>query len=96
MCVSRCSIAIDYCYLDGSWKTKAEPILAAWGITTDGAAVFHGLSPGTSESTDAWRDFVADLKERGLAEPLLVISGGGKGLFAAIEAEFNKSLVSRR
>jgi putative transposase len=93
-------VKIDYCYLDGSYfkfhpKAKAEPVLAAWGITTDGAAVFLGLAPGASESTDAWRAFLADLKDRGLAEPLLVVSDGGKGLLAAVELEFNKSLVQR-
>lgn len=93
-------IKIDYLYLDGSYfkfhqKAKAEPVLAAWGITTDGAAVFLGLAPGASESTDAWRGFLADLKERGLGAPLLVISDGGKGLLAAVELELNSSLVQR-
>ena len=93
-------VRIDYCYLDGSYfkfhpKAKAEPILAAWGITTDGAAVFLGLAPGASESTDAWRAFLSDLKDRGLAEPLLVVSDGGKGLLGAIELEFTQSLVQR-
>ena len=87
-------VKIDYLYLDGSFfkmhqKAKAEPVLAAWGIDTDGHAVFLGLAPGSSESTDAWRCFLSDLKDRGLRSPLLVISDGGKGLFAAIEAEFN-------
>ncbi len=42
---------VDYLYLDGSFfkmhpKAKAEPVLAAWGIDTDGHAVFLGLGPG--------------------------------------------------
>jgi len=93
-------VKIDYLYLDGSYfkmhqKAKAEPVLAAWGIDTDGRAVFLGLAPGSSESTDAWRSFLSDLKDRGLSHPLLVISDGGKGLLSAIEAEFNASLVQR-
>jgi putative transposase len=39
----------------------AEPVLAAWGIDTDGKPVFVGLAPASSESTDAWDDFLADL-----------------------------------
>jgi transposase-like protein len=81
---------IDYLYLDGSFskmhpKAKAEPVLVAWGIDTDGKPVFLGLAPGASESTDAWRALLEDLTDRGLDAPLLVISDGGKGLCTAIE-----------
>ena len=40
-------------------------MLAAWGITTEGKPVFLGLAPGASESTDAWSDFLEELKDRG-------------------------------
>jgi putative transposase len=51
---------LDYLYLDGSFfkmhpKTRAEPVLVAWGVDTDGRPVFLGLAPGAAESTDAWR-----------------------------------------
>jgi putative transposase len=91
---------IDYLYLDGSFfklhpKARAEPVLAAWGIDTDGHAVFLGLGPGAAESTDAWRGFLQDLTDRGLGAPLLVISDGGKGLCAAIEWGLPNSLHQR-
>ena len=91
---------IDYLYLDGSFfkmhpKARAEPVLAAWGIDTDGHAVFLGLGPGATESTDAWRGFLEDLTDRGLGAPLLVISDGGKGLCAAIEWGLPNSLHQR-
>jgi transposase-like protein len=91
---------IDYLFLDGSFfkmhpKARAEPVLAAWGIDTDGHAVFLGLGPGAAESTDAWRGFLEDLGDRGLSCPLLVISDGGKGLCAAIECSFAASLHQR-
>jgi putative transposase len=76
-------------------KAKAEPVLAAWGISTDGKPVFLGLAPGAAESTDAWRALLADLTDRGLGAPLLVISDGGKGLCAAIERSFAASLHQR-
>jgi putative transposase len=93
-------VRIDYLYLDGSFfkmhpKARAEPVLAAWGIDTDGHAVFLGLGPGAAESTDAWRGFLEDLADRGLGAPLLVISDGGKGLCAAIECSLPTSLHQR-
>jgi len=56
--------------------SPAEPVLAAWGITTNGKPAFIGLAPGTGESADAWAAFLTDLRDRGLASPLLVISDG--------------------
>ncbi len=93
-------VRIDYLFVDGSFfkmhpKAKAEPVLAAWGIDTCGKPVFLGLSPGGSESTDAWRGFLEDLKDRGLRSPLLVISDGGAGLLQAIELCFGQSLLQR-
>jgi putative transposase len=58
----------------------AEPVLAAWGITTDGKPVLVGLGPAASESTDAGDDFLSDLVGRGLGAPLLGISDGAAGL----------------
>ena len=48
-------------------------MLAAWGITTDGKPTFVGLAGGSGESTDAWTDFLTDLRDRGLPSPMLVI-----------------------
>jgi putative transposase len=70
-------------------------VLAAWGVDTDGHAVFLGLGPGASESAGAWGSFLDDLKDRGLRAPLLVVSDGGKGLCSAIETSFPESLHQR-
>jgi len=50
---------------------------------------------GFNTPTDAWDDFLADLKARGLRSPLLVITDGGAGLVAAIELHFANSLRQR-
>ena len=60
---SLADVELDYLFLDGSFfkmhdGARAEPVLAAWGITTAGAPVLVGLAPGGSESTDAWADFL--------------------------------------
>jgi len=93
-------ITLDYLFLDASFfrmhpGSPAEPVLAAWGITTDGKPAFLGLAPGSGESADAWHDFLTDLKDRGLASPLLIISDGARGLISAIEQAFPKVLRQR-
>ena len=93
-------VALDYLFLDGSHfkfhqGASAEPVLAAWGITTDGKPVLVGLAPGSSESHDAWADFLRGLVGRGLVAPLLVISDGAPGLIGAAEAVFPRSLRQR-
>ena len=93
-------IRLDYLFLDGSHVkmhpgAPAEPVLAAWGIDTDGKPVFVGLAPASSESTDAWDGFLADLVGRGLDPPLLGISDGAAGLIGAFERHFRTSLRQR-
>jgi putative transposase len=92
--------ALDYLFLDASFfrmhpGSPAEPVLAAWGITTGGKPAFIGLGPGSGESADAWGDFLQDLKDRGLPSPLLIISDGAPGLIAAIEQAFPQALRQR-
>jgi putative transposase len=93
-------VTLDYLFLDASFfrmhpGSPAEPVLAAWGITTGGKPAFIGLAPGTGESADAWHSFLTDLKDRGLASPLLIISDGAPGLIAAIEQAYPKALRQR-
>jgi hypothetical protein len=93
-------VVLDYLFLDASFfrihpGSPAEPVLAGWGITTDGKPVFVGLAPGAGESTDAWADFLTDLRDRGLGCPLLVISDGAAGLIAAIEQVLPAALRQR-
>src|SRR5664279_450796 len=93
-------LELDYLFLDASLfkmhpGARAEPVLAAWGITTGGAPVFVALAAGGSESTDAWGDFLDELKTRGLRPPLLVISDGAAGLINAAETALPRSLRQR-
>ncbi|MGA8016038.1 MAG: IS256 family transposase [Candidatus Dormiibacterota bacterium] len=93
-------LRLDYLFLDGTnfrfhEHSPAEPVLCAWGITTDGKPHLVGLAPAASESTDAWRDFLQGLVARGLASPLLVVSDGAPGLIAAIEQVFPRALRQR-
>jgi putative transposase len=93
-------IALEYLFLAGSHfryhdGARAEPVLAAWGMSTEGRPVLVGLEPGASESTDAWSGFLDGMVTRGLRPPLLVISDGAPGLIAAVELVFAHSLRQR-
>jgi transposase-like protein len=93
-------LELDYLFLDASFfryhvGAAAEPVLAAWGITTEGKPVFVGLDTSTAESTDAWSGFLTDLGARGLRCPLLVISDGAAGLIAAVEHTMPAALRQR-
>ena len=93
-------VALEYLFLDGSHfrmhdGARAEPVLAAWGITTEGRPVLVGLDSDASESTDAWKGFLDGLVSRGLRAPLLVVSDGAPGLIAAVELVFPNSLRQR-
>jgi transposase-like protein len=93
-------VVLDYLFLDASHfrfheGSASEPVLAAWGITSDGAPVLVGLAPGSSESFDAWASFLSGLLERGLTPPLLVISDGAPGLIGACEQVLARSLRQR-
>jgi transposase-like protein len=74
---------------------RPEPILAAWGITTDGKPVLVGLDVAANEGNDAWDDFLDGLSARGLRPPLLVISDGAAGLVGGIERKLPRSLRQR-
>ena len=93
-------VELDYLFLDGSHfkmhqGTRAEPVLAAWGITSAGKPVLVGLDAAANEGNDAWDDFLDGLKRRGLRPPLLVISDGAAGLVGAIERNLPRSLRQR-
>ncbi len=94
-------LTLDYLFLDATnfkmhpASESAEPVLAAWGITTAGKKVLVGLGVGAAESYEAWRDFLRGLKARGLKAPLLGISDGAPGLIRAFSEVFEQSLRQR-
>ena len=93
-------VELEYLYVDASHfryhqGARAEPVLCAWGITTDGKPVFLALASVSAESHDATVEFLRDLTKRGLKAPLLVITDGAPGLISAIEQVFPHSLRQR-
>jgi len=83
------SYDLVYLFVDGVYEsvrryTNGQTILCGWGICSDGRKVLLGLRAVASESGECWAEFFEDLKARGLAHPLLVVSDGGKGTIKAI------------
>jgi transposase-like protein len=93
-------IAPLYLFLDGLAErlrpgAGREAVLVAWVITEEGQKLLLHVAPGTKESTECCRDFLDDLKRRGLSEPVLVVTDGAPGLIRAVEECFPASLRQR-
>jgi putative transposase len=91
---------IVYLFVDGIAERlhlgqPREAVLAAWGITESGQKVLLGLAPGAKEDTVSCREFLRDLKARGLVDPILVITDGAPGLIRAAEEVLPRSLRQR-
>jgi putative transposase len=72
-----------------------EAILVAWAITWEGAKVLLHVAPGTKESTECCREFLQDMKRRGLADPLYAATDGAPGLIRSVEECFPTALRQR-
>src|SRR6266436_1630866 len=92
--------SVAYLFVDGVAERlhaglPREAVLCAWGITDDGQKVLLHLAPGTKEDTASCTAFFEDLKRRGLADPLLVVTDGAPGLIRAVETCFPRALRQR-
>lgn len=91
---------VVYLFVDGVYEairsyTNHQAILAAWAICSDGTKVLLHLSAVQSESTAAWETFFAEMVDRGLRQPLFIVSDGNKGAHAAIQRFCPKSKRGR-
>lgn len=91
---------VVYLFVDGIAERlhlgqPREAVLAAWGIAENGHKVLLGLAPGTKEDTVSAKEFLRDLKARGLADPILGITDGAPGLIRAFEEVFPRALRQR-
>lgn len=94
------SYDVVYLFIDAVYEsvrkyTNNQPILCAWGICSDGQKVLLHIAIASTESADACEEFIEDMLSRGLREPLLIITDGGKGLKAAITKKFPHSQRQR-
>ena len=87
---------IVYLFIDGIAErirpgSKREPVLAAWGFTAEGRKVLLHLMAGSKEDAETVSAFFQDMRDRGLGDPLLVVSDGAGGIIKAIESCFPRS-----
>lgn len=93
-------LELDYLFVDASHfkmhqGARSEPVIVAYGITTEGKPVFLHMSGASAESTDACVEFLRSMIARGLRPPLLSISDGAPGLCAALDQVFPESRRQR-
>jgi len=87
---------VVYVYIDGVYESirtysNGQTILAAWAIVADGTKQLLHLSAVQSESESAWTGFFKEMLDRGLRQPLVVVSDGNKGATGAIARSFPKA-----
>jgi transposase-like protein len=64
-------------------------MLVLIGATEDGRKEFIGIHDGVRESKQSWKDFLQNLKSRGLEiQPSLAVGDGALGFWAALEEEY--------
>jgi putative transposase len=93
-------LEIAYLFLDGvaerlNPSERRQAVLCAWGIDTEGNKHLLHLSPGTKEDATSSKEFIQDMKRRGLCDPLLVTTDGAAGLIKAVEECFPRSARQR-
>jgi transposase-like protein len=76
-------------------NTAKQAVLLAYGVLEDGSFELVSVGIGHSESDKTWEKFIVDMKTRGLADPLLVVSDGNHGVIAAIDSYFPTSYRQR-
>ena len=91
---------VIYLFIDGIAERlhlgqPREAVLAAWGILADGKKALLHLAPGTKEDTASCKEFLQDMRRRGLLDPLLVASDGASGMIRAIEECLPRSVRQR-
>jgi len=69
--------------------------LLGWGINRLGHKVLLGVLPGSKEDTSTCKDFLRDLKARGLVDPVLAVTDGAPGLMRAVDEVLPRSLRQR-
>lgn len=98
------SEGIKYLFLDGvnfdmriGEGVEKVSVLVAIGVTEAGQKLVLGLQSGDKESSSCWREFIKDLKRRGLdsSRVLLGIMDGLPGLEKVFQEEFSGAKTQR-
>jgi transposase-like protein len=74
----------DGVYLGAGPDDERRALLVVIGVDASGTKHLVALSEAMAESEQSWTDLFADLKARGMVDPLLVVADGADGLWAAL------------
>jgi len=78
----------DGIYLGAGQEDAKSVVLCIVGARADGEKELLALALGYRESGTSWADLLRDLRDRGLAPPLLAVGDGGLGLWVALDEVF--------
>jgi putative transposase len=84
-------------FMDGKYFAENQMVIAL-GVTMSGEKIILGFVETSTENHAVCRDFINRLKERGLnvAQEILFIIDGGKGLFKAVKQAMGKQAIVQR
>ncbi len=91
-----------YVFIDGIWlkrswggEVKNVSVLIAMGVNEEGYREFIGVSEGMKEDSESWREFLKELKARGLKGVDLFISDKCLGLLEALGQSYPQAAWQR-
>jgi putative transposase len=71
-------------------------LLVIVGVRADGTKELVTVSDGYRESTESWAEVLRELRDRGMAAPVLAVGDGALGLFNALGQVWPATLHQRR
>ncbi len=78
----------DGIYLTAGREKEKTVMLCILGAREDGEKDLLAMESGYRESTESWADVLRDLRDRGLAAPLVAAGDGALGLWSALDQVF--------
>lgn len=85
----------DGFYLGAGSEAENTALLCVLGAREDGEKELLAMMPGYRENKESWAAVLRDLRDRGLAAPLLAIGDGVLGLWAALRDVFPETKHQR-
>ena len=78
----------DGIYLTAGREKEKTVLLCILGAREDGEKELLAMESGYRESAESWAEVLRDLRDRGLAAPLVAVGDGALGLWAALDQVF--------
>lgn len=90
-------VFVDGTYVRKNWGGAYEgvAVLVAIGVREDGFREVIGCEEGYTESADSWREFLLELRDRGLSGVRMVTGDKSKGMLGALAEVFPDAMYQR-